>query len=275
MPGKDATLPGFTEISPNNLMRLIGGPSTPMIVDVSLDADFDADPHLVPTAFRHPHTDLDRLTALAQGRSVVVICQKGLKLSHGVAAALRARGIAAQILEGGNYGWRDATLPRVPAHAVPGLAMGATRWVTRHRPKIDRIACPWLIRRFVDPQAEFLFVPPSAVEGVAERFNATPFDIEGGEWSHNGPLCTFDTMIDRFGLAHEPLNRVAVVVRAADTDTSDLSPQAAGLLAISVGLSRLHKDDTTQLNAGLAIYDALYRWARDGFDEGHDWPAKK
>lgn len=263
-------MPGFNEISPNNLMRLIGGPSAPRIIDVSIDADFDADPHLVPTARRHPH---ERIKDLNPGEPVVVICQKGLKLSHGAAAHLRARGVSAQVLEGGNYAWRDAGLPRVPAHAHADLTTGGTLWVTRHRPKIDRIACPWLIRRFVDPQAQFLFVPPQAVDGVAEKYGATPFDMEGGDWSHTGPLCTFDTMIDRFGLAHPALDRLATVVRAADTDRHDLAPQAAGLLAVSVGLSRLYKDDMAQLEAGIPLYDALYRWARDGVNEGHDWPA--
>jgi hypothetical protein len=146
-------------------------------------------------------------------------------------------------------------------------------WVTRHRPKIDRIACPWLIRRFVDPSARFLFVAPAEVAEVALRFNATPFDIEGCAFSHRGALCSFDTMLDIFGLHTEALDRLALVVRAADTDRHDLSPQAAGLLAISVGLSRQYRDDLEQLEAGMALYDALYRWARDGHDEGHDWPA--
>ena len=263
-------MPGFNEISPNSLMRLIGGPAAPLIVDVSIDEDFEADPCLIPTARRHPH---DRIAELSSDHPVVVVCQKGLKLSHGAAAHLRASGIPAQVLEGGNYAWRDAGLPRVPAKVHADLTTGGTLWVTRHRPKIDRIACPWLIRRFVDPQAQFLFVPPQAVDGVAEKYGATPFDMEGGDWSHNGPLCTFDTMINRFGLSHPALDRLATVVRAADTDRHDLAPQAAGLLAISVGLSRLYKDDNAQLDAGIALYDALYRWARDGANEGHDWPA--
>ena len=145
--------------------------------------------------------------------------------------------------------------------------------MTRERPKIDRIACPWLIRRFIDPEARFLFVRPSEVLAVAEKFGATPFDVEGVRWSHDGPECTFDTMVKAFGLSSPALERLALVVRAADTDRHDLSPQAAGLLALSVGLSRHYRDDLQQLEAGMAMYDALYRWARDGHDEGHDWPA--
>jgi rhodanese-related sulfurtransferase len=266
-------MPTFSEISPAQLMRLIGTPDAPVLVDVSIDDDFQADPLLVPTAFRHPFGDILALVPRLGGKQVVVICQKGLKLSHGAAALLRDAGIAAENLSGGNFGWRDAGLPRVPFAALPAPVAGATLWVTRHRPKIDRIACPWLIRRFVDPAARFLFVPPPEVAGVADRFGATPFDVEGASWSHDGPLCTFDTMIAGFGLSHEALDRLATVVRAADTDTHDQSPQAAGLLAVSVGLSRMYRDDHAQLAAGMGLYDALYRWARDGFDEGHDWPA--
>jgi hypothetical protein len=149
--------------------------------------------------------------------------------------------------------------------------------VTRSRPKIDRIACPWLIRRFVDPDAVFLFVPASEVQGVAERFAATPFDIEGDHvfWSHRGDLCTFDVMIEEFGLVTKPLLQLAAIVRGADTARLDLAPEAAGLLAASLGLSRMYSDDLVQLEAGLLLYDAFYRWCRDAADETHNWPSKK
>ncbi len=256
----------FNEITPVNLMRLVGTPQCPAIIDVCVEEDFCDDPYLIPTATRHAHGDIDRLASTVTGRDAIIVCQKGLKLSHGVAARLRARGVNAQVLAGGNYGWRDAKLPRVPANAIPG-----TLWVTRHRLKIDRIACPWLIRRFVDPAAEFLFVPPSAVQGVAEKFDATPFDMETGKWSHDGDKCTFDMMVKVFGLQHPALDTVATIVRAADTNRHELSRQAAGILAVSVGLSRMYRDDHAQLAAGMMLYDALYRWARDGQDEGHDW----
>ena len=258
----------FNEISPANLMRLIGTPQCPTIIDVCIDPDFAEDPFLIPTAFRHAHRDITALVPKVTGRSCVVVCQKGMKLSHGAAARLRAAGITAQVLSGGNFGWREAGLPRVPADAVPG-----SLWVTRHRPKIDRIACPWLIHRFVDPSAEFLFVPPSEVTGVAERFGATPLDIDGGIWSHEGERCTFDKMVSAFGLSHPALDTLATVVRATDTNKHTLAPEAAGLLTVSVGLSRMFRDDVAQLDAGMLIYDALYRWARDGQSEGHDWPA--
>lgn len=256
----------LNEISPLNLMRLIGTPACPVIIDVCINEDFDRT--LIPTAQRHPHSDIAALVPRLIGKEVVVACHKGLKLSHGSAAYLRAQGISAQVLAGGNVAWTAAQLPRVPVDAVPG-----SLWVTRHRPKIDRIACPWLIRRFVDPDAEFLFVPPATVVDVADRFGATAFDIAGCAWSHDGDNCTLDAMIAAFGLSHPALETLATVVRAADTDNHSLAPQAAGLLAISVGLSRMFREDHAQLDAGMLLYDALYRWARDGQDEGHDWPA--
>ncbi|MFO1038556.1 MAG: chromate resistance protein [Geminicoccaceae bacterium] len=147
--------------------------------------------------------------------------------------------------------------------------------VTRARPKIDRIACPWLIRRFVDRKAVFLFVAAPEVLGVAERFGATPFDIENVFWSHRGEACTFDTMIEELGLATEPLRRLATIVRAADTACLDLAPEAPGLLAASLGLSRMYADDLAQLEAGMVLYDAFYRWCRDATDETHNWPSAK
>jgi hypothetical protein len=144
--------------------------------------------------------------------------------------------------------------------------------VTRARPKIDRIACPWLIRRFIDPNAAFLFVSASEVLEVAERFTATPFDIDGVFWSHRGEQCTFDTMLDEFGLDIPALRNLATIVRAADTARLDLAPEAAGLLAVSLGFSRMYRNDLEQLGAAMAIYDGFYRWARDATDETHNWP---
>ena len=262
-------MPGPTQISTSQLARLIGTPDAPAIVDLRLPEDFAAHPYLIPTAIRHAYKDVDVLAKTFAGHRVVVVCQRGLKLSEGAAALLRTHRIGAETLEGGHAAWLAASLPMVPATALPATNL----WVTRHRPKIDRIACPWLIRRFIDPSARFLFVSPSEVSEVAARFDATPFDVDGVFWSHRGDTCTFDTLITEFGLSTPALDRLATVVRGADTDRHDLAPQAAGLLAISVGLSRMFRDDLQQLAAGLTLYDALYRWARDGFDESHDWPA--
>ena len=272
------TMSSFNTISAEKLARLIGTPKCPVLVDVRTDEDFASDPRLVPGSIRRPFAQVADWDHELTGRAAIVVCQKGLKLSHGAAAWLRHAGIPADSLEGGALAWAQAQLPMVPAARIPPLdPQGRTIWVTRSRPKIDRIACPWLIRRFIDPGAVFLFVPTSEVQGVAERFSATPFDIEGEDifWTHRGEFCTFDVMVDEFGRATEPLKRLALIVRGADTARLDLAPEAPGLLAASLGLSRMYADDLPQLEAGLSLYDAFYRWCRDATDETHNWPSKK
>ncbi len=267
-----------TVISQDKLARLIGRPDCPVLIDVQVDEDFAADPRLVPGAVRRPFRTVSEWAPAFAGRSAVVICQRGLKLSQGVAAWLRHAGIPAESLEGGALAWAAAGLPMVPEARLPARdPQGRTVWVTRSRPKVDRIACPWLIRRFVDPNAVFLFVAPSEVMGVADRFGAAPFDIEGEGvfWSHRGERCTFDVMVEELGLASGPLLRLASIVRGADTARLDLAPEAPGLLAASLGLSRMYADDLAQLEAGMDLYDAFYRWCRDATDETHNWPTNK
>ena len=145
------------------------------------------------------------------------------------------------------------------------------KWITRSRPKIDRIACPWLIQRFIDQDAEFLFVPADQVIAKSEELGAIPFDVEGVELSHDGPLCSFDTILRKYAIDDPALHEIAVIVRGADTERLDLAPQAAGLLAISLGLSRNFADDHQQLAQGMVIYDALYSWARYVRAERHTW----
>lgn len=269
-------MPSHTTISIDKLARLIGTPACPSIIDVRLDEDYAADPRLVPGSVRRPHDAVETWAERLGNRPATVICHRGKKLSEGVAAWLRHLGFAAETLEGGHEAWAAAGLPLVRTDHLPEPdAAGRTVWVTRARPKIDRIACPWLIRRFVDPAAVFLFVAPQEVEAVGQRFNAMPFDIENVFWSHRGELCTFDTMLDEFGLSTEPLLRLATIVRGADTARFELVPEAAGLHAVSLGLSRLHADDLLQLEAGLTLYDALYRWCRDATAEVHNWPSGK
>jgi rhodanese-related sulfurtransferase len=261
-------------ISSERLARLVGTPGCPAIIDVRTQEDFEADPRLIPGAKRRSHVDAWRWASDISQRNAVIVCQKGAKLSQGVAAWLRRDGVAAEVLQGGALAWADAGRPTVPAERIPPRdEAGRTVWVTRERPKIDRIACPWLIRRFIDPQAVFLFVEPSEVLAVGERFSATPFDVEDVFWSHRSELCTFDVMVDEFGLRTEPLLRLAAIVRGADTARLDLAPEAAGLLAASLGLSRLFADDLAQLEAGLTFYDAFYRWCRDATEETHNWPS--
>ncbi len=267
-------MPSFASIAPDKLARLLGTPKAPLIIDVREADALAADPRLIPASLHLPYDRADQWASTYAGRTVAVSCQKGKKLAEGAAAWLRQHGALAEVVEGGFEAWRDAGLPLVPIETLPARnAQGTTVWVTRSRPKIDRIACPWLIRRFIDPGAVFLFVAAAEVEAVAERFGATPFDIENTKWSHRGELCTFDVMLDEFGLSNEPLRRLAAIVRGADTARLDLAPEASGLLAVSLGLSRMYSDDVAQLDAGMLIYDALYRWCRDATEETHNWPA--
>lgn len=266
-------MPSPAEITLTQLSRLIGTAAAPKLIDVRIDDDFNLDPDFIPSAQRCAHTAVATLLADLKHRHVVVYCQKGKKISQGACAILRSHGIQAESLEGGHFAWRDAGLPLLAAKKIPPRnSYGQTVWVTRHRPKIDRMACPWLIRRFVDVNAQFLFVAPAEVQAVAEKFDATPFDIEDVFWSHRGEACTFDTMLEEFGLKTTALDRLATIVRAADTDRLELAPQAAGLLAVSLGLSRMYRDDNAQIDAGMLLYDAFYRWARDAVDETHEWP---
>jgi rhodanese-related sulfurtransferase len=263
-------------IKSDKLARLIGTPSAPVIVDVRTEEDFEADPRLIPGALKNSHQTVSDWGKVYTGKPVIVVCHHGAKLSEGTAAWLRQLGADAIALEGGFVEWETAKLPLVPVAKIPPRdAEGRTIWVTRARPKIDRIACPWLIRRFVDPAAVFLFVAPQEVAAVADRFKATAFDIENTHWSHRGELCTFDVMVEEFGLATETLLHLAKIVRAADTARLDLSPEAAGLLAASLGLSRMFADDLEQLDAGMMLYDAFYRWCRDASEETHNWPTNK
>ena len=268
-------MPSTTVITVPQLARLVGLPGAPVIVDVRIDEDYEADPRILPASFRRDFKTVSTWALDFAGQHVAVVCQKGQKLSQGVAAWLRHEGIVAESLEGGFEAWREANGPLVNAQRIPARdARGRTTWVTRARPKVDRIACPWLIRRFVDRQAVFLFVDPAEVPAVADRFRATAFDIDDVFWSHRGERCSFDTMIEEFGLQSEALLRLALIVRAADTARLDLVPQAAGFLAASLGLSRMYRDDLEQLDAGMLLYDVFYRWCRDATEETHNWPAK-
>lgn len=269
-------MPAPNTISIDKLVRLIGTPRCPTLIDVRAYDELAADPYFIPSSRHRTFEKLGVSKEPSGTEPAVVICQEGTSLSQGIAAWLRDRGVQAEVLEGGFKAWRQAKLPLVPVSRLPPIdPQGRTVWVTRARPKIDRIACPWLIRRFVDPTAVFLFVPPSDVVEVAERFGGAPFDIEDVFWSHRGDACTFDTMAEEFGLGTPPLLRLAAMVRGADTARLELSPEAPGLLAASLGLSRMYADDLEQLEAGMLLYDALYRWCRDASDETHNWPTNK
>ena len=270
-------------ISVEKLARLVGTAGCPIVLDIRPDDTFRDDPRLIPASVRRSILDIAHWSADLGGRGAVVVCRHGRELSHGAAAYLRQAGVAAETLEGGFDAWAGSGLPLVPADKPRNRdEQGRTVWVTRARPEVDGIACPWLIRRFVDPNAVFLFVPPTEVLGVAERFEAAPFDIdESGVfwsdleelctfWSHRGEVCTFDVMVHEFGLSTPPLLHLATLVRAADTARPDLAPEAAGLLAASLGLSRIYADDLEQLDAGMLLYDVLYCWCQDAMEEAHN-----
>nr|WP_298683319.1 sulfurtransferase/chromate resistance protein [uncultured Dongia sp.] len=264
---------GPDSITTAQLSRRIGLPDAPIIIDVRDDEDYASDPRSVPTAIRRDYRSVADWAPSFAGKTTIVTCQRGLKLSQGVAAWLRQAGAGAESLEGGHEAWVADKGLLVRNEALPaGGQDGRTVWVTRARPKIDRIACPWLIRRFIDRDAVFLYVAQSEVPAVAERFGATPFDIDGVFWSHRGDACTFDVMLQEFGLSSEVLARLATIVRGADTNRLDLAPQAAGLLAASLGFSRMYRDDLQQLDATMSLYDSFYRWCRDAVAESHNWP---
>ena len=145
------------------------------------------------------------------------------------------------------------------------------KWITRERPKIDRIACPWLVARFIDPSPEFLYVANTEVLRIAQETGAIPFDIPGVELSHAGDLCSFDAFLKKYNLVDPALEQLAIIVRGADTERLDIAPQSAGLLALSQGLSRNFSDDHEMLKHGLVIYDALFAWCVSRQSEPHGW----
>ena len=265
-------------ISAQDLWNLTATPRAPLILDVRRRDAFDKSSEILPgAAWRDAALTEQWAADLDRAGTIVVACKAGHEMSQMTASRLRAAGFDARILAGGYAAWAEAGLPLLAKAAVERFAPARPSvWVTRRRPKIDRIACPWLIRRFVDPEARFLFVDPDQVANVAHESGAVPFDIPDIELSHEGERCTFDTMLKLFDLEKEPaLTRLALIVRGADTARHDLASEAAGLHAVSLGLSALAGDDDHGLLArGLLIYDALFAWLRFAAAERHNWPAK-
>jgi rhodanese-related sulfurtransferase len=248
-------------ISAAQLSADIKGRTPPMVIDVRRRPAFSASREMIGGALRRDPEQVGAWArSLPSAGSVVVYCVHGHEVSQKAASALAAAGVQARYLEGGlEEGWKaiEGPLDAKPADA-------STRWVTRERPKIDRIACPWLIARFVDPEAEFLYVPAKEVAQAAEARDAVPYDVPGVHFGHEGDRCSFDAFIQHFRLADPALERLAIIVRAADTSRPDLAPEARGLLAISSGLSRNFADDHEMLRHGMVMYDALYRWCKEG-----------
>lgn len=269
-------------ISRRTLADCLGRPDAPFILDVRREARFAPSAHRVASAVRVlPSGDIPR--------DVVVYCVHGHEVSQQAARELRASGRRAWVLEGGIEGGEPGVdepgfVERVRAEPLPlvcqrrdlGVSGEApSQWMTRERPRIDRIACPWLVRRFIDPRAVFHFAPAADVLARARAMGAVAFDIPGAPITHVGERCSFDALLDAFELRLPALDRLATIVRGADTDRLDLDPACAGLLATSLGLARLHDgDDHALLAAGLVVYDALYAWCvaeEHRSNETHRW----
>ena len=256
-------------ISASHLKSALAGAQPPLLVDVRRTPAFRSAPDMAVGALRRdPATVASWAKELPRAGSVVVYCVHGHEVSQNAAKALGDLGIAARFLEGGlEEGWKAGG-----GGVIGKPKEGSTRWVTRERPKIDRIACPWLIRRFVDPEAEFLYVPNKEVLHAAKEKDAIPYDVPDVHFSHDGELCSFDAFLKTYRLTGDPaLAQLAVIVRGADTARPDLAPQSPGLLAVSLGLSRNFKDDHEMLKHGMVMYDALYAWCKEGREETHTW----
>ena len=240
----------------------------PIVLDVRRQPAYREAGDTIAGALRRDPDSVERwMSTLPRASDMVVYCVRGHEVSQGVAATLEKHGIRARYLEGGIEAWKasEGALDRKPAG-------GGTRWVTRERPKIDRIACPWLIARFVERDAEFLYVPVKQVREVAQARDAVPYDVPDVHFTHQGELCSFDAFISHYRLGDDPaLARLALIVRGADTAKLDLAPQAPGLAAVSLGLSRIFPDDHEMLKHGMVLYDALYAWCKEGQDEVHTW----
>ncbi len=262
-------------ITPVDLFAALLGGQPPVLFDVCRPELVEERDAIVPTArLRTPSEAVAEALPVA-GRGIVVTCAHGHNRSQHAVAAMRAAGVPAQAMVDGFDGWVAAGLPVVKRRAGPVvLGTAPTTWVTRRRPKIDRVACPWLVSRFLDGEARFLFVEPDQVLAVAADSGAVAYDLPGAPFEHDGPLCTFDTLLASFGLDADPILRdLAVIVRGADTDRLDLAPQSAGLLAVALGLSARHgDDDQAVLRDGFIVYDGLFSWLREARGERHNWP---
>lgn len=267
--GKSPTAISFREFG-----QSIGTPFCPYVFDVRRAETYAEAADLIPTAKWRDHR-LAKVWArdVPSGCDVVVYCVQGHQVSQSAAALLRSCGVRARYLEGGIETYRGLGGPLIRKTGSPKRTEDQpSRWVTRERPKIDRIACPWLIRRFVDREAVIHFVSSECVRDAAVELDATPFDIPDTAFSHDGELCSFDAFLARFGITDAALMRLAEIVRGAETGRLELASQASGLLAISLGLSAIESDDRVMLEKGLVVYDALYGWCRFAADEAHGWP---
>jgi rhodanese-related sulfurtransferase len=260
------------------LLRRFGTPAMPLLFDVRRSEAYAAAADVIPTArWRDHRRAAEWAREIPPGRAAVVYCVYGHQVSESAAALLRAAGVEAFYLDGGIEGWRAAGAPLVAKAALERYRpSGASHWVTREAPRIDRLACPWFVRRFVDPDARFHYVSPKQVSAVAQEIGAIAYDIAepGVEFSHDGPRCSFDAFLRIFGVRDPALDRVADIIRGADTGRPEATPQGGGLLAITLGLGAVEGDDHALLERAMPLYDGLYGWARFAASETHGWPPK-
>ena len=257
-------------ISPMQLMSTIGTADAPLILDVRREAALRESGRTIPAAvWRAPELAHQWSNDLRPSGRVVVSCAHGHNVSEMVGAILRARGIDAAVLEGGLSAYVGAGGATIRTDV---LTQSPSAWVTRARPKIDRVACPWFIRRFVDRDAKFYFVAADWVSEVAEESGAIAFDIPGARFSHDGEQCSFDAFLKVFGVDDPALHTLAPIIRGADTGRLDLAPECAGLLAAALGGAASGKTDLEVMERGFAIYNALYAWAKYARTEKHGWP---
>ncbi len=262
-------------ITAEDLIRTIGTARAPIRFDTCRGEAFEALDRVIAGAKWRSHRAVDDwVREISAGADVVVNCLHGHQMSLSTTARLREKGVNARQLAGGIEAYIEAggvTIKK--SDALPTYHDGATRWVTRANPKVDRIACPWFIRRFVDTTAEILYVNADWVKETAIELDAIPFDVPETDFSHEGEKCSFDVFLDRFDVEDSALRHLARIVRGADTARLDLEPEAAGLLAASLGVSAANHDDHAALSQGMVIYDALYSWCRNAVSETHNWPA--
>ena len=263
-----------TFISIAQLFKTLGSAAAPLLLDVRSPLAFQADSRMLASAtWRDPASVADWRKYLPVHRDIVVYCVRGHEISKNTCAALREIGLRVYSLEGGAEAWKSAGLPTFEKRAqlrIPAGVNAPTKWVTRERPKIDRVACPWLIRRFIDPTAEFIYVPANDVLSVAGTQNAIAYDVPNVQFTHRGDECSFDALIADFEMNDPVLSDLAVIVRGADTGQPNLTRQSAGLLAVSVGLSELYRNDHEMLAHGMVVYDALYAWLKSARAEIHN-----
>lgn len=261
-----------TFVSAGAIYDQLGLNRAPTLIDLRPASELERVPRMIPGAMHVEVHSIEQWLRKRQHQTVTLYSSSEHEIGP-VANVLSNSGVRVSVLQGGIDAWISNNSPTIRVREDLGVP-GRSQWVTRERPKIDRIACPWLVRRFIDPLATFHYVPPKRVRSDATVLGAQPYDIPDVTFSHRGPRCSFDAFLDEFEL-HDPiLDELARIVRSADTATLEQSREAPGLLAISLGLSASITDDQLLLEQAMLIYDALYAWCKTARDEPHSWPTQ-